>query len=145
MATVRHIHRLMRALKRPISWLCSKIPPIFALHGRPFGLPMFPSFPFDTVGAPLRTTSRLTPLNSMYIWKTEADIGQEIQNGNYFSLSAWPSSARRSRAACHQTSSAQAWARQAATAVIPDGNIATGAIVGAAGGALCDDVGICRR
>lgn len=33
----------------------------------------------------------------------------------------------------------------AATAIVLDGNIATGAVVGAAGGALCDDVGICRR
>jgi len=32
-----------------------------------------------------------------------------------------------------------------AAAVILDGDIATGAIVGAAGGALCDDVGLCRR
>lgn len=30
-----------------------------------------------------------------------------------------------------------------ATALILDGNIATGVIVGAAGGALCDDVNIC--
>ena len=33
----------------------------------------------------------------------------------------------------------------AGAAVILDGDIATGAIVGAAGGALCDDVGLCRR
>ncbi len=26
-----------------------------------------------------------------------------------------------------------------------DGNIATGVLIGAAGGALCDDAGICRR
>lgn len=49
---------------------------------------------------------------------------------NYSSLSAWPSSARRSRAAFRQTSSAQAWARPQArprpsflTAILPQARL----------------------
>lgn len=30
------------------------------------------------------------------------------------------------------------------TAAVLDGNIATGVIIGAAGGALCDDLGVCQ-
>ncbi|CAM3022243.1 hypothetical protein SAMN04488021_103117 [Paracoccus aminovorans] len=32
----------------------------------------------------------------------------------------------------------------AAVAKIVDGNVGTGALIGAAGGALCDDVGVCQ-
>jgi hypothetical protein len=32
----------------------------------------------------------------------------------------------------------------AAVAKIVDGDVATGALIGAAGGALCDDAGVCR-
>lgn len=33
----------------------------------------------------------------------------------------------------------------AAVAKIIDGDVATGALIGAAGGALCDDAGVCQR
>ncbi|GLK65927.1 hypothetical protein F8A10_11575 [Paracoccus kondratievae] len=33
----------------------------------------------------------------------------------------------------------------AAVAKIVDGDVATGALIGAAGGALCDDAGVCQR
>lgn len=33
----------------------------------------------------------------------------------------------------------------AVVAKVIDGNVATGALIGAAGGALCDDAGVCQR
>lgn len=33
----------------------------------------------------------------------------------------------------------------AAVAKIVDGDVATGALIGAAGGALCDDLGVCQQ
>ena len=51
-------------------------------------------------------------------------------------------------AGCMQTDSERALAGAAAGAVIADAtdnNVLTGAALGAAGGAVCDDVGLCSR